>query len=163
MIESLNIYSNRPRKSGLLATSEKMEELWARLVRRVCIKILSRFTRGCRGHPYRSVRLDTWASQSTLRMEHEWYMTILRNGPASRDKWYVGVVEKFLFFIFGLCYTLSATQSNIVTSFKGIHFGKKCILSLLIPLNGARLCGSNEGYIFSGVSLVGVTPFFIFA
>lgn len=68
--------------------------------------------------------------------------------------------EKFLFFVLDLCYTVSATQSNIANSFKGIHFGKKCILSLLIPLNGARLCGNNGRCIFS-VRLLLEAHFFI--
>ena len=48
-------------------------------------------------------------------------------------------LPKVLSFSFRLCYTISATQSNMFKSFRENCFGKKCFLSLLISFVPLRL------------------------
>jgi len=69
--------------------------------------------------------------------------------------------KKNLFFINGLWYSISATQSNIANSFKGIHFGKKCILSFTYTLERYEIVWQQWENTFLGASLVGAAPFLL--
>ena len=54
-------------------------------------------------------------------------------------------LPKVLSFSFRLCYTISATQSNMFKSFRENCFGKKCFLSLPIPITRCKDCVAAMG------------------
>lgn len=59
-----------------------------------------------------------------------------------------------------ICYNMVATQVDIIL-ITGEYSGKKCFLSLLIPVTGMRLCGNNErSHSFTSASLI-AAHFFI--
>ena len=53
-----------------------------------------------------------------------------------------------------MCYNIIATQVNSFDLSMGKYYGKRCFLSLLMPIDRKSLCRNNEGSTFAGAPLI---------